>query len=187
MTVSAAAFVNASPRIATVDGKRGVWQSRRLHHAVLRFVTDEGRDEAAYERILNERYGASTRIDDYASLTEPTGNESYHNFQPFHADEIPLLINTLEEMPAGIHGLEGMRYLVRRVNGLPGLALSAPRPDDVAADRTRVAAPRVPARHAGYRRDDHTGPGRERGAVQLRRSDPLRRGRRLTRISHQGL
>ena len=119
VTVSDAAFINASPRIATVDGKRGVWHSRRLHHAVLRFVTDEGRDEPAYERVLNERYGVTTRIDDYASLTAPTGNESSHNFQPFESDEILILINMLEEMPTGMHRVEGMRYLVRRLNGLP--------------------------------------------------------------------
>ena len=117
-SISTAAFVNAAPRIATVDGKRGVWFSRRLHHAAVRFVTDNGSDESAFERILEERYGVTTRIDDYWTLTAPTGNESRHNFQKFHAEEILLLINMLEEMPAGMHRLEGMRYLVRRLNGL---------------------------------------------------------------------
>ena len=119
VTISSAAFVNAAPRIATVDGKRGVWFSRRLHHAAVRFVTDNGHDRSVYERIFRERYGVTTRIDDYWSLTAPTGNESRHNFQPFHAEEILLLINMLEEMPAGMHKLDGMRYLVRRLNGLP--------------------------------------------------------------------
>ena len=119
VTISSAAFVNAAPRIATVDGKRGVWFSRRLHHAAVRFVTDNGHDRSAYERIFKERYGVTTRIDDYPSLTAPTGNESRYNFQPFHAEEILLLINMLEEMPVGMHKLDGMRYLVRRLNGLP--------------------------------------------------------------------
>ena len=119
VTISSAAFVNATPRIATVDGKRGVWFSRRLHHAAVRFVTDHGRDERAYERILNDRYGVTARIDDYAALTGPTGHESAANFQPFHANEILLLINMLEEMPVGMHKLNGMRYLVRRLDGLP--------------------------------------------------------------------
>ena len=119
VTVSTAAFVNAAPRIATVDGKRGVWFSRRLHHAAVRFVTDNGKDESAYERIFEEQYGVTTRIDDYWSLTAPTGNESHHNFQEFHAEEILALINMLEEMPTGMHKVEGMRYLVRRLNGLP--------------------------------------------------------------------
>ena len=118
VTVSAAAFVNAAPRLATVDGKRGVWFSRRLHHAAVRFVTDNGHDEDAYETIFKERFGVTTRIDDYWSLTVPTGHESHHNFQKFHAEEVLALINMLEEMPTGMHRLEGMRYLVRRLNGL---------------------------------------------------------------------
>ena len=118
ITISTAAFVNAAPRIATVDGKRGVWFSRRLHHAAVRFVTDNGHDESAYERIFKERYNVTTRIDDYWSLTAPTGHESQHNFQTFHAEEILLLINMLEEMPTGMHKVKGMRYLVRRLNGL---------------------------------------------------------------------
>ena len=118
VTISSAAFVNATPRIATVDGRRGVWFSRRLHHAAVRFVTDNGHDESAYERIFEERYGLTTHIDDYWSLTSPTGHESHHNFQRFHAEEILLLINMLEEMPAGMQKLDGMRYLVRRLNGL---------------------------------------------------------------------
>lgn len=118
VTISSAAFVNAAPRIASVDGKRGVWFSKRLHHAAVRFVTDEGRDEAAYEWILQKRYGLTTLIDDYAALTAPTGNEPEDNFQPFQSNEIVLLINMLEEMPAGMHKLDGMRYLVRRLNGL---------------------------------------------------------------------
>ena len=118
VTVSAAAFVNAAPRIATVDGRRGVWESRRLHHAAVRFVTDDGHDRQAYERIFRERYGVTTRIDDYSLLTAPTGHESPLNFQPFHADEILLLINMLEEMPAGMHKVGGLHYLVRRLYGL---------------------------------------------------------------------
>ena len=102
-----------------MDGKRGVWFSRRLHHAAVRFVTDHGRDERAYERIFNERYGVTTRIDDYVALTGPTGHESEANFQPFHGSEILLLINMLEEMPVGMHKLDGMRYLIRRLDGLP--------------------------------------------------------------------
>ncbi len=118
VTISTAAFVNASPRIATVDGKRGVWFSRRLHHAAVRFVTDNGRDRRAYEKIFQKRYGVTTRIDDYSMLTAPTGNETDGNFQEFEANEILLLINMLEEMPIGMHKLDGMRYLVRRLNGL---------------------------------------------------------------------
>ena len=89
-----------------------MWFSRRLHHAAVRFVTDNGHDESAYEKIFEERYGVTTHIDDYWSLTAPTGNESRHNFQKFHAEEILLLINMLEgdadgDAQAGGHALPG--------------------------------------------------------------------------------
>ena len=115
--ISEAAFVNASPRVATVDGKRGIWFSRRLHHAVVRFVTDNGRDEAAYEKILQERFGLTTRVNDYYALTAPTGHESAARFQSFHAEEIVQIINMLEEMPRGMHKVPGFRTLVRRLDG----------------------------------------------------------------------
>ena len=37
--ISEKAFVNASPRIALIEGKRGKYYSQRLHHALVRFVT----------------------------------------------------------------------------------------------------------------------------------------------------
>lgn len=117
VTVSSAAFVNATPRVATVDGKRGVWFSRRLHRAAVHFVTDGGRDEQAYERIFDERYGLTTRVEDYPALTAPTGHEAATNFQAFAPTEILALISMLEEMPSGMHKLDGMRYLLRRTDG----------------------------------------------------------------------
>ena len=119
VVVSEAAFVNASPRVALVDGKRGIWFSRRLHHAVVRYVTDNGEDEAAYEKILKERFGLTTRVDDYYALTAPTGHETAARFQPFHAEEIVTLINMLEEMPRGMHKVPGFHTLVRRLDGTP--------------------------------------------------------------------
>ena len=117
--ISEDAFVNASPRIARVEGKRGVYYSQRLHHALVRFVTDNGRDEAAYEGIFQSRYGVTTRIPDYAELTRPTTSESASRFQEFHPEEIVQLINMSEEMPKGMHKLPELQYLVRRLDGTP--------------------------------------------------------------------
>ncbi len=120
VTVSEAAFANAAPRLALVEGKRGRFYSQRLHHALVRFVTDGGTDEAAYERILRERYGLTTRVPDYRALTgHTTGGESPARFQRFHAEEIVRLINMLEEMPLGMHKIPELRFLVRRLNGTP--------------------------------------------------------------------
>ena len=120
VTVSEAAFANAAPRIALVEGKRGRYYSQRLHHALVRFVTANGTDEAAYERILQERYGLTTRVQDYRALTEhTTGGEPPTRFQKFHAEEIVRLINMLEELPRGLHKIPELRFLVRRLNGTP--------------------------------------------------------------------
>ncbi len=117
--VSEAAFVNANPRVVTVDGKRGIWFSKRLHHALVRYVTDNGRDRGAYERIFRERYGVTTEITDYAALTWPTGNEGPGRFQRFHAEEINTLLNMLEEFPSGMHKTQGLKHLIRRLDGTP--------------------------------------------------------------------
>ena len=38
MTIAAAAFAHATPQVVTLDGVRGAFFSRRLHHALVRFV-----------------------------------------------------------------------------------------------------------------------------------------------------
>ena len=122
VSISVDAFVYATPRIARIEGKRGAYYSKRLHHAVVRFVTDNGNDEDAYEKILQERFGVTTRITDhttYRELTAETTDEPAWRFQEFHAEEIVQIINTLEEMPAGMRAIAGFRYLVRRQDGTP--------------------------------------------------------------------
>ncbi len=120
--ISEEAFFNASPRVARIEGKRGRYYSQRLHHALVRFVTDNGRDEDAYEKILQERFGVTTRVTDhttYRDLTASTTGEDASRFQAFHSEEIVRIINTFEEMPAGMHKIPGLRYLLRRLDGTP--------------------------------------------------------------------
>ncbi len=120
--ISEEAFVNASPRIALIEGKRGKYYSQRLHHALVRFVTDNGRHEGSYEKILQERFGVTTRITEhttYGKLTASTTGEGASRFQKFHSEEIVQLINTLEEVPSGVHKIPELRYLVRRLDGTP--------------------------------------------------------------------
>ena len=117
--VAAEAFVHAHPKLASIEGKRGVYYSQRLHHALVRFVTDNGRDVTAYEKIFQERYGVTTRIPSYAALTAQTTSEAASRFQDFHAEEIVRIINMFEEMPAGMRAVSGLRYLVRRLDGTP--------------------------------------------------------------------
>ena len=120
--ISEEAFVNASPKIALIEGKRGKYYSQRLHHALVRFVTDNGRHEGSYEKILQERFGVTTGITyhtTYRELTASTTGEDASRFQKFHSEEIVQIINTLEEIPSGMHKIPELRYLVRRLDGTP--------------------------------------------------------------------
>lgn len=117
--ISLDAFENANPKLALIDDKRGKYFSQKLHHALVWFVTDEGKDKDAIERILNERFGVSTRVSDFKKLTKFTTNESEESFQEFHSWELVEIINMFEEMPEGFHSVEGLDYLVRRADGLP--------------------------------------------------------------------
>ena len=116
------AFVHARPKLARIEGKRGVYYSQRLHHALVRFVTDNGWNVDAYEKILQERFGVTTRITDhttYRNLTANTTGEPASRFQAFHSEEIVQVINTFEEMPTGMRTIAGLKYLVRRRDGTP--------------------------------------------------------------------
>ena len=62
VTIAEAAFVHAEPLLAKIEGVRGRYFSKRLHHAVVRFVTDDGADRYALERILQERYAVSINM-----------------------------------------------------------------------------------------------------------------------------
>ena len=111
------AFVNARPKMVRVDGKRGRYYSQRLHHALVRYVTDNGRNTWASEQILRKRFGVTMRISDYEALTANTTKEPASRFARFHPEEIVQIINTLEEMPVGMRAIPGLEFLVRRLDG----------------------------------------------------------------------
>lgn len=115
--ISSDAFESAQSRIALVDNKMGKYFSQKLHHAAVWFVTDGGNDLDSIEKILNERFGVSTRIPDYAKVTKMTTSETGKNFQRFHPHELIQIINMFEEMPKGFHTVDGLNYLLRRVDG----------------------------------------------------------------------
>ena len=119
VTVSTAAFANATPKLAIADGRRGIFYSQRLHHALVRYVTNNGQDKTAVEKILKERFGLNSQIPSYSTLTQSTTQEGAGRFQQFHSDEIVRIINMFEEMPKGMHKLQDLKYLARRLNGTP--------------------------------------------------------------------
>ena len=119
VTLAKAAFVYATPFSAKIDGIRGKYFSKRLHRAVVRYVTDNGANRSALEWILRERYAVSTRIGDYTELTRHTTQEHAGRFQDFKDEELIAIASMFEEFPSGMHKTPGLKYLVRRLDGTP--------------------------------------------------------------------
>ena len=119
VTVAEAAFVHATPLLAEIDGVRGRYFSKRLHRAVVRFVTEDGADRRALERILEQRYAVSVEVPDYTELTRHTTQEHAGYFQAFKNEEILAILSMLEEFPSGMQQTPGLKYLVKRLDGLP--------------------------------------------------------------------
>ena len=119
VTIAEAAFVHATPLLAKIEGVRGRYFSKRLHHAVVRFVTDDGADRYALERILQERYAVSMNVPDYAELTRHTTGEHAARFSEFKNEELIALVSMFEEFPSGMLKTPGLKYLVRRLDGIP--------------------------------------------------------------------
>ena len=119
VTIAKEAFTYAEPLLAEIEGVRGRFFSKRLHRAVVRFVTDNGADRYALERILQERYTVSLNVPDYRELTRYTTEEDAGRFMPFKNEELMALASMLEEFPQGMRHTPGLNYLVRRLDGTP--------------------------------------------------------------------
>ncbi len=119
VTIAAEAFTHADPLLAEIDGVRGRFFSKRLHQAVVRFVTDNGADRMALERILQERYAVSLNVPDYTELTSNTTAEHAERFTTFKNEELIAIATMFEEYPQGMHKIAGLKYLVRRLDGTP--------------------------------------------------------------------
>lgn len=113
VTISKDAFVYANPFLVTLDGVRGRFFSKRLHHALVKLVTDFGKDSYKADRILSERFGCTIHVGDITALT----GEDAANFQSFYPSELTAIINMLEELPEGFHKTAQLKYLVRRQDG----------------------------------------------------------------------
>ena len=119
VTIAEEAFVHATPLLAEIEGVQGRYFSKRLHHAIVRFVTDNGANRYALERILQERYAVSINIPDYSELTRHTTGEHAGRFSEFKNEELIALVSMLEEFPSGMLKTPGLKYLVRRLDALP--------------------------------------------------------------------
>ena len=119
VTLSREAFTYADPLLAEIEGVRGRFFSKKLHHAVVRYVTDGGRDRDALKQILEKRYGVSLDVPDYTELTRRTTKEHAGRFGEFKNEELITLVSMFEEYPQGMLSTPGLQYLVRRLDGTP--------------------------------------------------------------------
>lgn len=116
VSIASEAFNYANPFIAKIDGVRGRFFSKRLHRAIVRYITDNGKNWLTTE-LLKNRYGISVDIPDYVELTKATTNEHAGRFDKFKPEELISIISMLEEYPSGMVSTPGLKYLVRRIDG----------------------------------------------------------------------
>lgn len=117
VTLSKDAFYYANPFLVNLDGVRGRFFSKRLHHALVNYVTNFGEDKSQANQILRERFGCSIEVPDYVALTAGTTAEDAACFREFLPTELVSIINMFEEMPEGFHKISHLNYLIRRQNG----------------------------------------------------------------------
>ena len=118
VTIAAEAFSYANPLMAKIDEIRGRFFSKRLHRAIVRYITDNGKSWLTKE-LLKLRYGVSVDIPDYMELTKNTTGEPAGRFDRFKPEELISIISMLEEYPSGMVSTPGLKYLVRRLDGTP--------------------------------------------------------------------
>ena len=114
-TFSQSAFVYSEPMIGKLDGIKGKFFSKRLYHAIVKFVTDFAQNDSALDWIAREKFGI-----EFLSSTQQTEDlmgEDSSNFQAFFNTEKLEILSMLEELPEGFHKQDGLKYLVRRING----------------------------------------------------------------------
>jgi hypothetical protein len=114
-TVSQSAFTYADPQIVKLDGIRGKFFSKRLYHAVVNFVTNFAQDVQALNNLARDSFGI--RFLNPGDELETLMNEDSSNFQEFYNSEKLEILAMFEELPEGFHKQEGLKYLVRRIDG----------------------------------------------------------------------
>ena len=117
--ISLDAFRNANSMLAEIEGVRGKLFSKRLHNAVLRYITDQGSNRQRIDYILDDRYNVSLNPPDYSQLTKHTTGEFRERFTSFKNEEILTIITMLEEFPSGMITTPGLKYIIRRLDGTP--------------------------------------------------------------------
>ena len=115
ITISQAAFTYADPQIVTLDGIKGKYFSKRLYNAIVNYLTDFGSNNAVVDQIAMNHFGIRFMKPDQE--TQNLMGEDASDFQEFFPEEKIDILSMFEEMPDGFHKIDGLKYLVRRING----------------------------------------------------------------------
>lgn len=121
-TVSQSAFTYANPQIVKLDGIRGKFYSKRLYHAVVNFITDFANNEEVLDWLARESFGIKfVKPNEFSEVfAEENGTfmgDDKSNFQDYYNTEKLEILSMFEELPEGFHKQEGLKYLVRRIDG----------------------------------------------------------------------
>ena len=114
-TISQSAFTYATPLVVTIDGIKGKFYSKRLYHVVVNYITDFASDDEMVDWIARESFGFTFMKPNQE--TEDLMDEDSSNFQEFFDNEKLEILAMFEELPEGFHKQEGLKYMVRRING----------------------------------------------------------------------
>jgi len=130
--IGASAFTYATPLLARIEGRRGIFFSNRLFRVVLRMVTEDGRRRDLVAEMMKTRYGitVATRDDDALLIAPVTCPQVPSDcldseWKVFNPDEFFELLSILEEFPDGLRDFSqpgkpiGLRHLLRRRDGIP--------------------------------------------------------------------
>ncbi len=116
--ISTRALKYAQPLIARIEGIKGKLFNKDLHGAVLRYL--HAVRPWVLDEILKMRFGIEVRPGNisYEELTKHTTSDTYTHFEKFKDEEKIYLITMLGEFPDGMLKTPGLKYIVRRKDGL---------------------------------------------------------------------
>ena len=87
---------------------------KRLFHAVVQFITENGTNRSVIEFILKDRYGID--VPSHAALPQRTKNNTAKGYSNFENEELILIMSVLEEFPQVLHKTPQLKYIVRRID-----------------------------------------------------------------------
>ena len=87
---------------------------KRLFHAVVQFITENGTNRSAIKIILMGRYGISIDVSSYESLFNRKPEDEGAVLTDFENKDLMIFISILEKFPQALHKMPQLKYVVCR-------------------------------------------------------------------------